>query len=44
MAGLYKIIRQVRNLYKVVLSKLIQIYPIFSLDKLRKAIDDPLLG
>jgi hypothetical protein len=44
MAGLYKIIRQVRNSYKVALSKLIQIYPIFSLNKLRKAVDNPLPG
>jgi hypothetical protein len=44
MAGLYEIIRQVRNSYKVALSKLIQIYPIFSLNKLRKAVDNPLPG
>jgi hypothetical protein len=44
MAGPYKIIRQVRNSYKVTLLKLIQIHPIFLLDRLRKAIDDPLPG
>jgi hypothetical protein len=44
MAGLYEIIRQVRNLYEVALPKLIQIHLVFSLDRLRKAVDDPLLG
>ena len=44
MAGLYEIIRQVRNLYEVALSKLMQIHPVFLLDRLRKAVDDPLLG
>jgi hypothetical protein len=44
MAGPYKIIRQVRNLYEVALPKLIQIHLVFLLNRLRKAIDDPLLG
>ena len=44
MAGPYKIIRQVGNSYKVTLLKLIQIHPVFSLNRLRKAIDNPLPG
>jgi hypothetical protein len=42
MAGPYEIIRQVRNSYEVALLKLMQIHPVFSLDRLRKAVDDPL--
>jgi hypothetical protein len=34
MAGLYKILRRIRNLYKVKLPKLIKIYLIFLPDKL----------
>ena len=44
MAGLYRILRRIRNSYKVKLPKLIKIYPIFLLDKLQKASNNPLLG
>jgi hypothetical protein len=44
MAGLYKILYYIRNLYKVKLSKLIKIYLIFLLDKLQKANNNPLPG
>jgi len=37
MEGLYKILNKEGNLYKVELLDLIKIYPVFSLDKLRKA-------
>ena len=40
MAGLYKIINKVGNLYKVELLDLIKVYPIFLLDKLQKAVND----
>jgi len=44
MAGLYKILNKEGNLYKVKLPDLIKVYPIFSLDKLWKAANNPLLG
>jgi len=44
MASLYKILRRIRNSYKVKLPKSIRIYLIFLLDKLRKASNNPLLG
>ena len=40
IAGLYKIVNKVGNLYKVKLPDLIKIYFIFLLDKLQKAAND----
>ena len=44
MAGLYRILRRIRNSYKVKLLKLMKIYLIFLPDKLQKANNNPLLG
>jgi hypothetical protein len=44
IAGLYKIISKIGNLYKVKLLDSVKVYPVFSLDKLWKAAIDPLLG
>jgi hypothetical protein len=44
MAGLFKIIRKIRNLYKVKLPNTIRIYNVFSPDRLQKTTEDPLLG
>ena len=44
MASLYKILEKIGNSYKVDLLETIRVHPIFSLDKLRKASNDPLLG
>ena len=40
MAGLYKVFKKIGNLYRVKLPDLIKVYPIFSPDKLQKAIND----
>jgi len=40
MAGLYKVLKKKGNLYKVKLLDLIKVYPIFSPDKLWKAINN----
>ena len=40
MAEPYKIVNKVGNLYKVQLLDLIKVHPIFSPDKLRKAINN----
>ena len=42
MAGPYKILKKVKYSFKIKLLELIKIHPIFSLDCLRKAINDPL--
>ncbi len=44
MAGPFFITKQVGNSYKIALLKLIKVHNIFSLDKLRKAADNPLPG
>ena len=44
MVGLYKILEKVSNAYKVELLDTIRVHLVFSLDKLRKASEDPLLG
>ena len=43
MAGPYKILKKIGNLYKVKLLDLVKVHPVFSLDKLQKAATDPLL-
>ena len=42
MARLYKILEKVGNAYKVKLLDTIKVYFVFSLDKLRKAAQNPL--
>ena len=44
IVGLYKVLKKRGNLYKVKLLDLIKVYPIFLLDKLRKAINNLLPG
>ena len=42
MAGPYKVLEKIGNLYKVKLPDSIKVHPIFSPDKLWKAANDPL--
>ena len=44
MAGLYKILNKIKNLYKVKLLNSVKVYPVFLPDKLQKAAIDSLLG
>ena len=44
MAGLYRILEKIGNLYKVELLETIKVHLVFSLDKLYKASNNPLLG
>ena len=44
MAGPYKILEKVGHSYRLDLPQSIRVHPVFSLDKLRKASNNPLLG
>ncbi len=44
MAGLYKVLEKIGNLYRVKLLDLIKVHPIFLPDKLWKAVNDLLPG
>ena len=42
MVGPYRILRQISNAYEIDLPSLMRIHPIFALNLLRKAAEDPL--
>jgi len=42
MAGLYKVLKKIGNLYKIKLPDSIKVHPIFSPNKLQKAANNPL--
>jgi hypothetical protein len=44
MASLFKIIKKIKNLYKVKLLNIIKIYNVFFLDRLQKVAKNLLLG
>jgi hypothetical protein len=44
MAGPYRILEKVGHSYRLDLPKSIRVHPVFSLDKLQKASNNPLLG
>ena len=44
MAGPYRILEKVGHSYRLDLPQSIKVHPVFSLDKLQKASNNPLLG
>jgi hypothetical protein len=44
MAGLYEVLEKVGHAFRVKLPESVKVYPVFSADKLRKAVSDPLPG
>jgi hypothetical protein len=44
MVGLYRILEKIRHSYRIDLLETIRVHLVFSLDKLQKASNNPLLG